>query len=281
MHFYFVAFELFTFILLIICFLHARTQGKPRLVELITLVVNGLLLEKLTILFFREYTYGDGFLIMVQDVPLSIAFGWAAIIYSAMETTNMLGIPLAARPLYDTLLALNIDLSMDAIAIRAGFWKWLNGGEWFGVPYGNFLGWICVVFFFSFSVRLLRKHPPGNEAIRVITILVSSLLPLILMLKIWALWVPDILKGAIIAGILLIFLTVVLLKSKGFANSHNYRIMAVPFVFHIFFLFLLIHERFYAEVPLLLPLSAGMLILGFTGHFPQSVRRSLSKGFKS
>ena len=83
----FVFFEFLIVLLVFLCFIHARTRG--RLVELFTLVVYGLLLEELTILFFREYAYGDGFLIMIRDVPLSVALGWAAIIYSAMETSDL------------------------------------------------------------------------------------------------------------------------------------------------------------------------------------------------
>ncbi|HWQ19471.1 MAG TPA: hypothetical protein VN455_06795, partial [Methanotrichaceae archaeon] len=61
----------------------------------------------------------------------------------------------------DGLLALNIDLSMDAVAIRLGMWDWGNGFDYqyFGVPYNNFWAWFWVVFSFSFSLRLLSKLP--------------------------------------------------------------------------------------------------------------------------
>ena len=276
MRFLFEAFELLMVILAVLCLLHARSRG--RLTEFFTLIVYGLLLEELTILFFGEYEYGDGFLMMIRDVPLGVGLGWAAIIYSAMETSDLLGVPRPMKPLYDTLLALNIDLSMDTIAFRVGFWKWLNGGEWFGVPYGNFLGWICVVFFFSFTTRWLREHPPGHEVVRPAAILAGSIIPLILLLKVWVMWVPDMLKGWIIAAILLGFLAAVLLKTKGIFNTAfpDLSMLAVPFVFHLFFLFLLVNGGFYVQVPLLLPLSLGMLLLGVAGHFPGHIRRLIS-----
>ena len=61
----------------------------------------------------------------------------------------------------DGLLALSIDLSMDAIAIRLGMWDWGDGFDYqyFGVPYNNFWAWFWVVFSFSFSLRMLSRLP--------------------------------------------------------------------------------------------------------------------------
>ncbi len=275
----FVVFELLTFVLLFLCLLHVRNRGRTRFIELLTLIVYGVVLEELTILFFREYEYGDGFLFMIKDVPLAVGVAWAAIIYCSMETSDLLGIPLSVRPMFDTLLALNIDLSMDAIAIRAGFWKWNNGGEWFGVPYGNFLGWICVVFFFSLTARWLRKKQPMHDVLSAGAMLAGSIVPLIMILEVWDLFVPHVIKGALIAGILLAFLSAVLIKTKGKfqAAKPDYRILTVPFTFHIFFLVLLINRGFYVQVPALLPLSVGMMMLGVAAHFPHSIRSWASK----
>ncbi len=266
-------FEVLMLILVILCFLHARNHGKARMSELFILIVYGVVLEELTILFFREYTYGRDFLLMVQDVPLAIGLGWAAIIYSAMETSDRLGIPASYRPMFDTLLALNIDLSMDAIAIRAGFWNWSNGGAWFGVPYGNFFGWICVVFFFSITARWLREHPPGHESIRIAALLAGSIVPLIISLEIWKLFVPEVLRGALIAFILLAFLAAVLYKTKGrfSTGKPDHGLLAVPFIFHVFFLALLFTEGIYLQVPALVPISVSMLLFGLAGHFPRSL----------
>ena len=62
-----------------------------------------------------------------------------------------------ARPLLDGLLALNIDLALDAVAIRLGFWDWGQGFsfQYFGVPYANFWAWFWVVTSFSLGYRIL------------------------------------------------------------------------------------------------------------------------------
>lgn len=78
---------------------------------------------------------------MLGPVPLSIAVGWAIILYSAMAFADSLALPAWATPALVGLLGLNIDLAMDAVAIRLNMWHWLaytSNQEWFGVPYANF-----------------------------------------------------------------------------------------------------------------------------------------------
>jgi len=119
-------------------------------------VIFGWLLEWATIKQLSAYEYGD-FFIKIGPLPLSIGIGWGVIIYSAMLFSNSSSLPVWARPLLDALLALNIDLAMDAIAIRLGMWDWGQGlnFNYFGVPYANFWAWFWVVFSFSASLRLL------------------------------------------------------------------------------------------------------------------------------
>ncbi|UCH37590.1 MAG: carotenoid biosynthesis protein, partial [Candidatus Bathyarchaeota archaeon] len=81
------------------------------------------------------------------------------IIYSAMDLSDRLNMKYWLHPLFDVLVALNIDVVMDVIAVRVGYWSWgiPLTGEWFGVHYGNFFGWISVTFLYSFWIRVMRK----------------------------------------------------------------------------------------------------------------------------
>src|SRR5437868_2132415 len=92
-------------------------------IELGTGVLYGLTLETLTIFQLHAYQYGH-FLIMFGPVPLAIAVGWGIILYSAMAFADALALPAWAAPALVGLLGLNIDLSMDAIAIRLQMWQW-------------------------------------------------------------------------------------------------------------------------------------------------------------
>jgi hypothetical protein len=77
-----------------------------------------------------------------------------------MEFSDASSVPYWARPILDGLLALNIDLALDAVAIRLGFWDWGQGlkFQYFGVPYANFWAWFWVVFSFSLGYRLLAHR---------------------------------------------------------------------------------------------------------------------------
>ncbi len=131
--------------------------------------IFGVTLEFCNVLFFETYHYNVLFLLQIgippQNIPLSIGLAWGLIIYSSMIISDSKNLSNHVRPFMDATLALTIDLSMDAIAIRldGGFWTWfvplttsVDEVSFFGVPYGNFYGWWMVVFIFSNLVRYGR-----------------------------------------------------------------------------------------------------------------------------
>lgn len=159
----FLTFEGIDYLLFFACLIHAARRGLPFVGELIGGLLFGLLLEAVNVRM-GAYHYGR-FLVMLGEIPLAIGVGWAVIIYTAMATSDRLGLTPWTRPPADALLALNIDLAMDTIAIRLGegmwVWHWRDpamrwSGGWFGVPFGNFYGWLYVVLFYSAFVRLSR-----------------------------------------------------------------------------------------------------------------------------
>ncbi|MEW6086041.1 MAG: carotenoid biosynthesis protein [Chloroflexota bacterium] len=156
---YFVLYELTLFLQLAICLPHAWKHGRANLVRLFAGILFGVLLEIATIYQLQAYEYGD-FLIMIFDVPLGIGIAWGCILYSVMEFSDASNLPYFARPALDALLALNIDLSLDAVAIRFGFWDWGQGldFQYFGVPYANFWAWFWVIFFFSMGYRIFARR---------------------------------------------------------------------------------------------------------------------------
>jgi uncharacterized membrane protein len=156
---YFIFFELMIYLLFAFCFRHARRQGMTNILRLLAGVLYGILLELATLRQLSAYEYGH-FLLMIGDVPLCIGVAWSCIIYSAMEFSDASSLPYWARPILDGLLALNIDLALDAVAIRLGFWSWGQGlkFQYFGVPYANFWAWFLVVFSFSLGYRLLAHR---------------------------------------------------------------------------------------------------------------------------
>ncbi|MCK4897217.1 MAG: carotenoid biosynthesis protein, partial [Anaerolineales bacterium] len=148
---YFLSLELLVLVLFGLCLRHAWRQGWLKVWELLAGVIYGLLLERATIQQLGAYEYGQ-FLFMVGELPLAVGVAWGTIIYSVRLFSDASSLPLWLRPVLDGLLALNIDLAMDAVAIRLGMWDWGMGfrNQYFGVPYANFWAWFWVVFSFSF-----------------------------------------------------------------------------------------------------------------------------------
>jgi len=157
---YFLAFEILVLVLFLVCLQNAWQRGSSVAWQLFAGVLFGLLLEWATIQQLDAYKYGS-FLVMLGPVPVVVGVAWGTIIYSVRSFSDKTSLPEWARPVLDGLMGLNMDLSMDAIAIRLGMWNWGKGFDYqyFGVPYNNFWAWFWVVFSFSASLRLLSKLP--------------------------------------------------------------------------------------------------------------------------
>ena len=160
--FYLISMEIVVLVLFILCLRHAWRTGPEAILRLIAGALFGVLLELATIWQLEAYDYGT-FLLMLSNVPLAIGFGWGTIMYSAKLFSDATNLPEWVRPVLDGLLALNIDLAMDAVAIRLEMWDWGLGlhSQYFGVPYANFWAWFWVVVSFSASVRWLSSRARG------------------------------------------------------------------------------------------------------------------------
>jgi len=266
---YFISFELLIYFLFVVCLAHARRRGWAVVWQLIAGVVFGLLLEWSTIEQFHLYTYGR-FLIMLGEVPLPVGIAWGVIIYSARQFSNATSLPEWARPVLDGLLALNIDLSMDAIAIRLGFWHWGIGinQQYFGVPYGNFWAWFWVVFFFSASLRLLTR---GNYFLSSITTPLGAvvigaagivgmdyLMPKFGNYQVYPITIACVLIGAL----LLIFA----LRPKLHIRSEPALNTWVPAAFHFYFLSVGLISGIALQLPILLVVSLAMIVVAAMLH---------------
>lgn len=71
----------------------------------------------------------------------------------------------------DGLLAMNHDMIMDPVAVDPAVkgWVWIGGGEYFGIPISNFIGWFLVTFIAMLIIRgymlISKKEFIGSKSI--------------------------------------------------------------------------------------------------------------------
>ena len=168
---FYLIFEILVIVSFSLIFSRAVYQkNRQTIFELLSAFAFGLLLEIATIYLTHSYCYSDQFLFRIFDVPIAIGLGWAVIIYSAMLLSDQYRISWQTKPVFDAFTALVLDLSMDAVAIRLGFWHWgiPFNQEWYGVPFANLFGWMAIVFTFSFIIRFIRTLNPKRFLTKIL-----------------------------------------------------------------------------------------------------------------
>ncbi len=266
---YFSLFELIIYIQLALCLHHAWKHGTANLLRLFAGMLFGVLLELATIRQLNAYEYGR-FFIMVLDVPLCIGVAWSCILYSAMEFSDASNLPYWTRPILDGLLALNIDLALDAVAIRFGFWDWGQGlnFQYFGVPYANFWAWFWVIFFFSLGYRLFARR---NDWIGT---WISPLLGLVIGLAgvlgtnaFIVFVVPPSYQASLVAITLLIALVIMIaLRPKLYVTTPPALVFWIPFLTHMYVLIAGLLAGIILQPPFLLVVGVMMIFISFYLH---------------
>ncbi len=260
---YFIVFELLIYLQFTICLAHAWKHGTAHRLRLFAGVLFGVSLELATIRQLHAYQYGH-FLVMILDVPLCIGVAWGCILYSVMEFSDASNLPYFARPLLDAFLALNIDLSLDAVAIRFGFWDWGMGlqAQYFGVPWANFWAWFWVIFFFSLGYRLLARRSDwiGNWVAPFLAYLIG-LAGVLGTNALIVFGIAQPIRTQFIFTILsLAFIILLLLRPKLHLTSVPALTFWIPFITHAYILIAGLLAGIVLAVPFLL--FAGLIMTG-------------------
>jgi uncharacterized membrane protein len=268
---YFILFELVIYLQLILCLQHAWNQGTANLLRLLAGILFGVTLELATIRQLEAYEYGQ-FLIMILDVPLCIGVAWGCILYSVMEFSDASSLPYWTRPILDSMLALNIDLSLDAAAIRFGFWDWGQGldFQYFGVPYANFWAWFWVILFFSLGYRLIARRSDWNSTwLAPILGLIIGLLGVLGTNALIAYRIPVAYHGLTVACLLMIALGALLvLRPAFYVRAVPALSFWVPAIMHIYILLTGLIAGHLLNPPFLLLAGLLMTMLAFYIHLP-------------
>jgi hypothetical protein len=278
-------FELFGYACLGLCVWHALHQGRMRRVRLVELgigVVYGLVLEGLTITQLNVYQYGR-FIVMLGPVPLAVAVGWGIILYSAMTFVDSLVFPTWAAPALVGLLGVNIDLAMDAVAIRLSMWRWLtfsDNQEWFGVPYANFYAWFIVLCSFSallWWIRPITRRHYWRGGGAVLGALLGSVVILVVLDELIVRY--DRGGGIPWLPVALLFVVALAVTGRGLWvwRRHQRRWLresptdlllplTVPLYFHAYFFCMLFVAGIASRLPALVGVSLAMIAVSLVLH---------------
>lgn len=129
---------------------------------------------KYGVIFGGNYVYSlEG--IKVFTVPLNVILYWGVFIYISYCITNSflywlnkqkpsknkkISFLLPLLIFFDSLFVVTIDLFMDPLRVKEGSWVWLNGGPYFGIPIGNFVGWALVTVIATGLFRIYEYFKP-------------------------------------------------------------------------------------------------------------------------
>lgn len=166
---------------LVLVILHAmKMLGlKPALRMVVVSIVIAYVLEEIGVhtgMIFGRYYFTPLMGPKLDVIPIAIFCGWVALIYISWVVTNLLidGSPLPTshttymiifKAIVGALVITTFDLVADPIGAKNGWWVWLDGGAYFGVPIQNYVGWFIVAFvtYLVIGYQLKLKSAPPLE----------------------------------------------------------------------------------------------------------------------
>ncbi len=286
--------ECSVFVLFALCFTHAVKRDLRGMIYLLGGLVFGVLLEYFEVVT-DSYTYGHFHIMMgsaPHDLPLWVGAAWGIIMYTSRLFSDYLGLPLVAAASLDALLALNIDVSIDVVAYRLHMWHWVwkdinlaLTSQWFGIPYGNFVGWATVVFCYSAFSRLferlmLRRALAGFVKAGLIAV-IAVLSSLAVLISTETVLFPVLSQLGITSGIRLLIVVAAFAATIVIAWSKRHRSIAslppvalwVPAWFHVFFVGCFFGFGFYRENSWMTAAAVINILLGIAVHlFPYRIQ---------
>jgi len=91
-------------------------------------------------LIFGNYIYGEVLGPKLVGVPLVIGVNWLLVIFGAHALVSSFGLPSGLRILLGAACSVVLDLAIEPVAVRLGFWTWANDE----IPLSNYMGWFGV-----------------------------------------------------------------------------------------------------------------------------------------
>lgn len=124
-------------------------------------------------LIYGAYHYSDQLGAKLADVPVIIPLAWFMMIYPSWMVARALvrgidirSIPgLTAQAVVAAWVMTAWDLAMDPRMAAGGVWIWDNGGDYFGVPLRNYIGWLLTTFLVYWITGWLWRGKEHHAAV--------------------------------------------------------------------------------------------------------------------
>lgn len=121
---------------------------------------------------YGAYHYSNLLGAKLGDVPVIIPLAWFMMIYPSwmvarallhgVDTHSISG--LTAQAVVAAWVMTAWDLAMDPRMAAGGTWVWENGGDYFGVPLRNYVGWLLTTFLVYWVVGWLGRGEERRAA---------------------------------------------------------------------------------------------------------------------
>ena len=122
-------------------------EGTSRgVLSLACVALLGFAVEALGVRFgvpFGRYVYTDALRPQMLGVPLVMGPAWMVLVAFGRDAAARLRLRGWKATVFAALLTTATDLVIDPLAAnRLGYWRWVDGGSYYGVPLVNFAGWL-------------------------------------------------------------------------------------------------------------------------------------------
>lgn len=108
---------------------------------------------------FGRYAYTEVLQPQLFGVPLVMGVAWMALTAAASDAVLRLRLSPTPAAACAALLTTATDLVIDPLAAnQLGYWTWSHAGAYYGIPFGNFVGWF-VTSLLTCHVIISRREP--------------------------------------------------------------------------------------------------------------------------
>lgn len=106
---------------------------------------------------FGIYEYSDILGYRLLGVPFTLGFAWIAVVYNASLMSPTKGrYGKIIRALKVGFWTVILDLVLDPVAYHRSFWTWNEQGDYYGVPWTNYVAWFVIGALMSLCVPLFQ-----------------------------------------------------------------------------------------------------------------------------